>query len=387
MLTVIIFILVLGVLVLAHEFGHFIAARRTGMRVEEFGFGFPPRLGGVQKTATGWRWIWGSRELNEEDFKNNTVYSINWLPIGGFVKIKGENGGQAAESDSFMAKSAWKKTIVLAAGVIMNILLAAVLLSIGYAVGLPGSTDTAPASAVVKDQQLQVVEVIPGKPAQVAGLQSGDTIVQLDTLIKPSIKQLQDYLNTKQDTDVNFVIKRGSETLNKTIKPIYNEDSKRAGIGIAIAEIGLVKYPWYLAIYHGFVDSFIFLKEIAVAFYLLIAGLFVGKGAAAAVSGPVGIAVMTGQAARLGFAYLLQFTAMLSLNLALINILPLPALDGGRILFVWLGKIFRRPMFMKFEQAAHSIGFLLLILLVLVVTVKDLGMFKNAIVNLIGRMF
>ena len=148
-----------------------------------------------------------------------------------------------------------------------------------------------------------------------------------------------------------------------------------------------VKYPWYRAIYEGFLATFIYLGAIFAAFYSLIAGLFNGSGAAGAVSGPIGIAVLTGQAAKLGLAYLLQFTAMLSLNLAVLNILPLPALDGGRILFVWLGKIFRKPVFMKFEQAAHTIGFLLLLLLVAVVTLKDLSSFAGFFKNLASRIF
>lgn len=367
MLTIIIFILVLAVLVLAHEFGHFIAARRCGMKVEEFGFGFPPRAFGIQK--------------------KDTLYSLNWLPLGGFVKIKGENGDAASESDSFMSKPAWQKTIVLCAGVTMNILLAAVLLSVGYMFGLPGSTENAPASAIIQDQRVEIIQAIAGKPAQLAGLTAGDAIIKIDALEKPTIAQMQSYLDTKRDTEVAFTIRRGSEIFNKNIKPVLNSDTGRGGIGVAIAEIGIVKYPWYKAIYHGFADAFIFLKEIFVAFYLLIVGLFAGRGAAEAVTGPVGIAVLTGQVARLGFAYLIQFTAMLSLNLALINILPIPALDGGRILFVWLGKIFKKPVFMKFEQTAHTVGFMLLMLLVVVVTVKDLGTFKGMFVNFFNKIF
>ncbi len=367
MLTLIIFVAILGLLVLSHEFGHFIAARRCGMKVEEFGFGFPPKLFGIKR--------------------GDTLYSFNWLPLGGFVKIKGENGEAETESDSFMAKPAWQKTIVLASGVVMNILLAAVLLSVGYMFGLPGSTESAPASAIIQDQRVEIIQAMAGKPAQVAGLQAGDAIIKIDALEKPTIKQMQDYLAVKNNVEVAFSIRRGGAVLDKKIKPAYNEDTKRAGIGVAIAEIGIVKYVWYKAIFHGFADAFIFLKEIFVAFYLLVAGLFAGRGAAEAVTGPVGIAVLTGQVARLGFAYLIQFTAMLSLNLALINILPIPALDGGRILFVWLGKIFRKPVFMRFEQLAHTVGFALLMLLVLAVTVKDLGAFKGVFIGLFSNFF
>ena len=424
MLTLIIFILVLGVLVLAHEFGHFIAARKSGMKVEEFGFGFPPRIFGVQflkgkklepiievekitleETAGGemivdekkeidvvvpWhrrRLIWGNRDLDDKDENYGTVYSLNWLPLGGFVKIKGENGEAENESDSFMAKPAWKKTIVLAAGVAMNIVLAAVLLSVGYMVGLPQTTDDIADGTIVKDARLAVLEVMPGKPAALAGLKMGDEIVQIGELKNPRVTTMQDYVDKNRDKAIVFTVVRGKETLEKKITPVLNNDTGKGGIGVAIAEVSLVKYPWHKAIYHGVVATWAYLVAIVLAFWGLIVGLFAGRGAGGALAGPVGIAVMTGQVARLGFAYLLQFTAMLSLNLAIINILPIPALDGGRIVFTWLGKIFHKPLFMKFEQTAHTIGFALLMLLVVVVTIKDIGAFKGVFVNLFHRIF
>ncbi|MFA7653786.1 MAG: RIP metalloprotease RseP [Candidatus Magasanikbacteria bacterium] len=384
MLTVIIFILVLGVLVLAHEFGHFIAARKSGMKVEEFGFGFPPRALGVRFLDNGKReWIWGNKESEGE----RTVYSINWLPIGGFVKIKGENGEAVVDQDSFMSKSAWKKTIVLAAGVVMNIVLAAVLLSVGYMIGLPQTTDDISDGTVVKDARVAILQVIEGKPAAQAGLKMGDEIIGIDAIKNPRIIQMQEYVDQNRDKEIIFTIARGQKTFEKNIIPTLNSDTGKGGIGVAIAEVGLVKYPWHKAIYYGVIATGSYLLAIVLAFWQLIAGLFVGKGAGSAVTGPVGIAVMTGQVARMGWAYLIQFTAMLSLNLAVINILPLPALDGGRILFTWLGKIFKKPVFMKFEQAAHTIGFMALLVLIFVVTAKDLWGFKSVFTNLWSKIF
>ena len=146
-------------------------------------------------------------------------------------------------------------------------------------------------------------------------------------------------------------------------------------------EVGLVSYPWYKAIYYGFLMTGFYLKEIVVAFYYLIAGLFVGQGAGEALSGPVGIAVMTGQVARLGFSYLLNFTALLSLNLAVINILPIPALDGGRLLFLLISKIKRKPIAQRYEQMAHGLGFTVLMFLVVLITIKDLGHFKGFFID------
>ncbi len=156
---------------------------------------------------------------------------------------------------------------------------------------------------------------------------------------------------------------------------------------MAVAEIGTVRYPWYLAIYHGIVDTFIYLKAILVAFYNLIVGLFAGAGVGEGVSGPVGIAVMSGKAARLGWSYLIQFIALLSLNLAIFNVLPFPALDGGRLMFLIIGKIKGRPVNPKWEQLAHSVGYGLLLLLFVVVTARDLSGVGAAVANLVQKFF
>lgn len=431
MLTLVIFLAILAILVLSHEFGHFIVARRHGIKVEEFGFGFPPRVFGIQivrgeslrkvaeseeikihaeTDASGAvtkefvtdekkevdvllsfrrvRFIRGNRELDEKDWGYGTVYSLNWLlPLGGFVKIKGENGEAESASDSFMSKKAWQKITVLAAGVGANIIMAALLLSAGYVIGLPQAVDDLSDVSAVKDRRLEIVEVLAGKPAAEAGLKDGDVILQVDNLAAPRLTAMQDYVDTQRDKEVTVRVRRNSEILEKKIKPVLFSDTGKAGIGVALTEVGIVQYPWYAAIYHGFVSAFAYLKEIVVAFYLLIKGLFTGAGVAGAVTGPVGIAVLTGKVARLGMSYLLQFTAVLSLNLAIVNILPLPALDGGRILFILINKLTGRPVPMKYEQLAHTLGFMALLLLVAVVTVHDLGNFKGAISNLINRVF
>ena len=156
---------------------------------------------------------------------------------------------------------------------------------------------------------------------------------------------------------------------------------------MAIAEVGVVKYPWYKAIYQGIIATGLYLKEIVLAFYFLIKGWLGGAAMGEAVSGPVGIAVMTGKVARLGFIYLLQFTAVLSLNLAILNILPIPALDGGRLLFLAISKVLRRPVTPKYEQIAHAIGFMLLMLLVLVVTIKDISAFRGLFITFFHKIF
>lgn len=361
MLTLLIFIAVLALLVLSHEFGHFIVARKSGMKVYEFGFGFPPRLFSIKKSET--------------------IYSLNLIPLGGFVKIKGEDGEEVGP-DSFVSQKAWKRAATLFAGVGMNIILAFVLLSVGFMIGMPQAVDNLPSGVSVKDSHLEIIEVMSGKPAAQAGLQAGDIIAGLDNLKNPSIKDMQAYVNNHKDQDIQVVIKRGNAIVEKKIHPFIYADTGKGGLGVSLVEVGLVSYPWYKAIYYGFLMTGFYLKGIVVAFYYLIVGLFAGNQVGEALSGPVGIAVMTGQVARLGFSHLLNFTALLSLNLAIINILPIPALDGGRLLFLLISKIKRKPVAQKYEQLAHSFGFVLLMFLVVIITIKDLGNFKGFFIDL-----
>lgn len=437
MMTLIIFIAVLAVLVLSHEAGHFIAARKSGMKVYEFGFGFAPRLFGIQRVigkklekvseketidlqikdyqvsentevieeivtdkiveinkevpVKKWRWVWGNKPIiplaEDKDFEHSTIYSLNLIPLGGFVQIKGEDNRETGP-DSFSSKPIWQKAIVLAAGVTMNIILAAILFSVGYTVGLPMLTDKIADSTIVQNRSLQIVQVLPDKPAALADIKANDLVLRVGNINNARLTEMQDYVNEHQTEEISFVIKRGDEILNKKIKPIIYQESGRGGIGVGIAEFGTVKYVWYKAIYHGCADTGVYLKDIFVAFGSLIKGLFFGRESIGdSVSGPIGIAVMTGEVAKMGFLYLLQFVAVLSLNLAVINILPIPALDGGRLLFLLLSKINRRWTFLKYEQTAHTVGFMFLLALVAVVTINDLGNFRGLFVGLWNRMF
>lgn len=398
MYTLLIFIAILALLVLSHEFGHFISARRNGIKVEEFGFGFPPRLFGIQmfrgQQNTGnkkRRLVWGNKDIKEIAKENNgqegTIYSINLIPIGGFVRIKGEDGSQAEDPDSFGSKKNWQKAVVLSAGVIMNVVLAIVLLSIGYMFGLPQVVDELPESGAVKDRRLEIAGVLPDKPAELAGIVAGDIILTLDNIENPRLKEMQAYVDEHKNDVLSVTILRGSEKISKEIKPIVYEDTGRGGLGVAIAEIGIVSYPWYLAIWHGFLTTFIYLKEIILAFGLLIKGLFTGVEVAGEMAGPVGIAVLTGKAARLGFAYLIQFTAVLSLNLAIINILPIPAMDGGRLLFLLIAKIRKKAVDLYVEQWIHALGFFALLFLVVIITVQDISTFRNVIAGFFAGLF
>lgn len=384
LLTIISFLVVLSILVFAHELGHFWTARKFGIKAEEFGFGFPPRVWGIFKNKEGkWEQVRGNKEIVNPP---NTIYSINWLPIGGFVKIKGEDGENAVDEDSLLSKSIWKKSVVMSAGVTMNILLAAVLISIGLMIGMPQALDDLSPKANVKSRQIQIMQVLSGTPAEKNNFKMSDIIISVDGINFNSTSELQSYVNEHVGQELTYSINRAGSAMELKATPETRPDTGAGGIGISIVETGLVSYPWYMAIYEGFKTTFIMLWLILVAFYELFKGLILGHGLSADVAGPIGIATLSGQMARMGISYLIQFTAVLSINLAIINFLPFPALDGGRVLFLIIEKIKGSPVKREVEAVIHNIGFALLMLLVVVVTFRDVAKFGYIFKNLFNKI-
>lgn len=367
-ITIIAFIVILSLLVLVHEFGHFIAAKKNGVDVEEFGFGFPPKIFGVKYKGT--------------------LYSLNWIPLGGFVKIKGVPGEEKnpellKQKDSFAQKKFWQKLLILASGVLMNILLAAVLLSIGFMIGLPGDVEdnNIKSGAIVKDVHLQVIAVSEDSFAPDAGIEIGDTLVQIDGKNFSTPEQVQDYNRDKTGQVVQVILQRGDETLTKDVQVTYLTEENRGVLGLSLVKVGFISYPWYKAIWYGAITSIKLVWFVIVALVDLVRNLIVNAEVPSDVAGPVGIAAMTGQVTRLGFVYILQFVAVLSVNIALFNALPIPALDGGRLLFIIIEKIRRKANNEKIEGAAHRIGFILLLLLVLMVTFRDITRYSGTIIQ------
>jgi len=370
LLTIIIFILVLGLLVLVHEAGHFFAARRFGVRADEFGFGFPPRMFGFYKKTNGkWKLVWGDKTVDPKDVPG-TVYSLNWIPLGGFVKIKGENG-ETKEQDSFASKPAWQRAIMLSAGVIMNIILAWLIITIGLMLGLPQVLDNLPKDAKITGHQIQIVDVLPESPAFKADFKVGDFIEDINDQKFNTYTEVQDFVDKNNGQALTYTIKRGQAMLDKQVTPTTMKETNRGGIGIGIAEIGLVRYPFFTAIAKGFTTTFGLLWMIIVGLFSLLVRMFTGHNVSAEVSGPVGIATLTGQMVDMGWVYLMQFVALLSLNLAVINILPIPALDGGRLVFLLIEKVRGKPVKQTTEAMIHNIFFILLLALIIFVTYKD----------------
>lgn len=273
---------------------------------------------------------------------------------------------------------------MISAGVIMNVILCLVLLSVGFGFGLPSALgDKIDSRAVISNRNIQVIEVMAGSRAKEAGLRAGDAIVSIGGQKFSNISELNGYLADKDNQELSVIISRGQEEISKSIKvEKYSFEGREIiGFGISLIETAIVRYPWYLAIYKGVIATFIWLAAIVVAFATVIKNLIVGAPTGVEVAGPVGIAVLTGQAVNLGWIYLLQFTALLSLNLAIINILPFPALDGGRLLFLVIEKIRGRAVKQEWENLTHNIGFILLMILILFVTFGDVAKYGGKILG------
>lgn len=356
MLTALLFLVLLSVLVLAHEFGHYIVARMSGVKVEEFGLGFPPRI-------TAWK---GKRGM---------LWTLNAIPLGGFVKLRGESGDERSAPDSFARQSIAKRFAVLLAGVGMNLVAAAVIFGVGFMIGMPTITEGGVPGAVVDNESVRVLEVVPKTPAAAAGFAIGDAIVAIDGVAYDDSASARSALG--EDAVHTVVVARGGEDITISVDPEYIDALGRVGVGIGLVETGDVHFPWYKAPIMGITAAATSTWRVVSAFAALIASPFTDTNIQAEVAGPIGIAVLTGEVARLGFGHLLQFAAMLSINLAVLNILPIPALDGGRIAFLVLEVIRRKPTTPRVEQIVHGTGFAILLLLVLVVTLKDIvGLFS-----------
>ncbi len=359
-MTILLFLVVLFVLVLVHEWGHFITAKKTGMRVDEFGIGFPPKLFGVKK--------------------GETEYSFNLLPIGGFVRILGEDAEGARESAdyerSFVARPKWAQATVLIAGVVMNIVFAWFLFALVLMIGIPTAVneDVATSSA-----RLVVADVLVGSPAAQAGIPSGSTILQVEdeegahASLKPS--EFRSFTAARADETLTLTYEADGEVHTTEITPVsgLSEDSpEQVLVGVSLALVENIREPVHIAISRAVTMTYESLIAITMAIFSLLSQAFTLSADVSQLAGPVGIVGMVGDAAAVGVSSLLLFTAVISLNLAVINLLPFPALDGGRLLFVAIEAVTRRQINPIWVMRLNTIGFILLILLMVAVTYNDI---------------
>ncbi len=354
MLAVLSVIAVFVALILVHEWGHFIAAKKSGMKVEEFGIFFPPRL-------FSWK-------------KGETVYSINLIPLGGFVKILGEEGGHQDNPRSFSAQSISKRTLALSAGVIMNVILAAVFFIWAFNVGMPTAV-TPENQDSLQDISTRVVQVAPGSPAQEAGFKVGDRLLSINDQTFNSIDDLQAFVSDRSGQELRVEVRRG-DTL-KTLGVLARSDPPEGegAMGVSLARVGLDKQGFFASIKSGIVSTVNTIGGVVYGFYMLLKGLLTGAEVGGQVAGPAGIFALFFQFYELGIPFFLRFAGLLSISLAIINILPIPALDGGRIAFLGWEAITGRKASQRIEQVAHTVGFILLILLIVIITIQDIARF------------
>ncbi len=336
LVTIILALIIFTVLVLGHELGHFLAAKFFGLRIDEFGFGFPPRLVGKRK--------------------GETLISFNLIPFGGFVKIYGENPAEPTPGDkkSFQNLTPLKRGVVIASGVFMNLLLGYFALTGVHLVGIP--------------PLLLVSEVLPGSPGSLAGLKLGDEILGFE-----KGTDFLAFLSENGGKEIGLEVRRKGEKL--TIKAVPKSEVKpgEGRLGVVINEGGVPKEGLPTALVDGMKTTY----QISKLILFSLVGLFIGIFQADFsnlnnVSGPVGIFGILGTASRMGMPYVLQLVGLISLNLAILNLLPIPALDGGRLFFIIIEKIIGRPVHYKSEAAAHTFGFILLIILMTIITLRDI---------------
>ncbi len=358
-MTILLFLIMLGALVFVHELGHFLSAKRAGIRVDEFALGFPPRI--------------LSKKIGE------TVYALNLIPFGGYVKIFGEDGletGTTAIYDerSFVKKPRLIQAFVLGAGVLGNVVFAWLLLSLAFMVGVSSSPEGRYGEEL-QHAVLTVTSVLPESPAARAGLIEGDEIISLSEgarhLANTDAGNARLFI-AETEKELTLTIKRKGEERSLSLLPARGIIQEKKAIGVTLETVGIVRFGFFRAVFEGFLMTLDLLRDVAVGLVFFIGQAFMGNASLGDITGPVGIAGLVGEARTLGLIYFLSFTAFISINLAVINLLPLPALDGGRLLFLGIEAALRRPLSSKFTRILNTAGFFFLLFLMLLITYRDI---------------
>jgi regulator of sigma E protease len=356
-------ILVISILVFVHELGHFLVAKKSGVRVDEFAIGFPPRI--------------YAKKYGE------TTYAINLIPFGGYVKIFGENPDEESmdgpdKKRSFVNKPRHIQALILVAGIVMNILFAWALLSASFMIGAPQ------ASNVSSGNYVFVTDVVKGSSAEAVGLKSGDLITDIEISQKSQVESQKENSTTISAEKIKAVVTeskgsplvlsyiRGSDKATTSINAKVGDKGQYL-IGVQMADVENTKLPFFSAILEGTKATYHLFNATMVGTLKFFGSAFTLNANLQDVSGPIGIAGYLNQAREFGVSTLFSFVAIISLNLAVINLLPFPALDGGRLLFVAIEAVIRRPINPKVANTLNLIGFGLLMLLMITITVSDVG--------------
>lgn len=360
-MSILLFFIVLFILILVHEWGHFIMAKKTGMRVDEFGIGFPPKLFGIKR--------------------GETEYTFNSLPIGGFVKIFGENYEQTDtvidtndQNRAFSNRPKWAQLLVLVAGVTMNILFAWFLFTLTNLIGVQTPVDEINAT---ESAQLYIVNVLPESPAaaipvgaKVNSIAVGESITE-----SPTMTEFSEVVTQAGEVPVTINYEFDGDVRSVALTPVrglINGQPERYAVGASMSLFEVQQLGLIDAIKNGLSATWYGLVAITTGLWNLISQTFAGDADFSQVAGPVGIVGMVGDAASYGITALLTFTAIISLNLAVINLLPFPALDGGRVVFVLIEAVTRRKIPPEWAGRVNLAGFAILMFLMIAVTYNDI---------------
>ncbi len=337
LVSLLLIIFALSVLIIIHELGHFCVAKYLGLLVEEFGFGMPPRLAGKR---------WGE-----------TLISLNWLPFGGFVRVYGERHAEEKTgippTRSLAHQPLSKKVLFMSSGVMMNFVLGWLLVSMVFMAGIPPS--------------VLITEIKENSLAASAGFLAGDQLIDFKT-----VDSFIDFINKNRGREVNLEVSRAGKALNIKVTPRTAVPEGEGNLGIAIVETGLPKTGFFSSFWEGLKTSVALLGAILLGVFKLVVGVFADIKLLENFVGPVGIVNVAVQTAKLGLVNLLQLIALISLNLAVFNVLPIPALDGGHLFFLLIGKLKGSPIKPGTEILVNGLGFAFLLLLIFAVTVKDI---------------
>lgn len=346
-----IFLVVLILLVVVHEIGHFLAAKISGVWVEEFGFGLPPK-------------VWGKKI-------GDTLYTINALPLGGFVRLHGEDGGEGLRypKRAYANKPKLLRAFIVGSGVIFNFLMAVLLFSTVYFFsGIPR-----------QGGEVKILETFVDSPAQMVGIMPGDVVREVDGQVVGSTSQFKELVEAGVGRRTEILVEREEEgeskQINITVVPRESPPGGEGPLGVVISSL-VIYYPplWqrpFIAFKYGVQETYFWLKTTVVGVTGIIRDAFQGK-APEQVTGPVGIFALTSEASRLGILTLLNFVGILSVNLGIINIIPFPALDGGRLLFIAVEAFFGKKVLPKLESVIHTVGMIILLTLILAITYQDI---------------
>jgi len=345
----------LVVLIILHELGHFLLAKRFGVKVEEFGIFLPPRL--------------ISKKIGE------TVYSLNLLPLGAFVRLHGEADQGGSEYWSFSQKPIWQRALIILGGVVSFWIVSVILLSIVMGLGVPTAISDEENGDLI-DPMVRVMAVAPNSPAEMAGIRLGDAIRKFSIFNFQSpiskVRELQELTEKYKGEEVTLTIERGREIFVVSLVPRVSPPEGEGPMGVVLVRTAMKFYPWYQAPIQGVITTVNLTLAIIQGWIEALVLAVRREPTGVELAGPVGIVSLVAQVGRLGISYFLQFIAIISLHIALFNLLPIPALDGGKLVFLGIETVRKKPISLKTEQQITAFSFALLIFLIIWVTIHDI---------------